>query len=756
MTLLALLLGAQTVVFGALFVLGLRRIDGMATRIAFLEAAMHALLQTSQREERAVAPVAMPAMEPAEALSAVVWSERATVQRPPSITEEYHEPDEDSLPLFPFLDLSRGSREAPLRRGEAHRSEPRRTETRLTPPSSGRERSAARKTRTSRTAKASTPSSRKSSPQAWPWRDADKRRALGAAGVFAAPALWATFAPPEPALILVVLALTLAAMALSMRAIWRPVAWVGAIGGGAWALAGVLAGTAAGYPLLYGIALTVAGVGGLAHARVDKSWEPGVVLALGVAGASLLGGHMVSMAGPIGASFAMLALCAAAIGASAHRLEGVHLAGFAAAGLGLYLLSGQSGGAVWFTPAAAIAGAAFGAIGAVRAPHSGEHGGTLAVTGVIGPAFAVACLALAGHGLETPLAVSAAFFGLGLVFVALLGASQRQKRRPASLPLTGWAFGVGAMGCLGASVLICVSPAFAPLEPTIFALAGLGLMTLERRQAWLMWRLGAVAALCATFVTGFDATRQIGITPSPLPGSASLLFAIAIPTGLAWLTAREALKRAPWTGAAFDVAAVFGTAAMGSAIIRFVFSSDALWVSPIGFVEAGVHAAWFVLFSTVTALSAARGALQARRMSALALASSGVALTLVAMILIPTGFWRQRPLMPDALAELYSGQLSSLTAIVGPVGVMAPMLAAALTWFVYRRAGAPAWRVHVARAVAALFGALWLTLQATLAWQEPSWAPGAAATFAILAAIGVAIIPMRPLWLTQQRAPAQA
>src|SRR5690606_28258876 len=102
------------------------------------------------------------------------------------------------------------------------------------------------------------------------------------------------------------------------------------------------------------------------------------------------------------------------------RLEVVHLAAFVATLVGLLVLSGQQSAAIWFTPAAAWAGALFFAIAFVRVPQLGSRGVALAGTGALAPFAAIAALHDAQHGLANSFAAAGAFLGLATLLGLLI------------------------------------------------------------------------------------------------------------------------------------------------------------------------------------------------------------------------------------------------------------------------------------------------------------------------------------------------
>jgi hypothetical protein len=334
---------------------------------------------------------------------------------------------------------------------------------------------------------------------------------LAAASLFAAPAVAAAFGAPSIFIIAAIFVLVAAAFVASMRPAWRTAAWVGAVAGGCWAIAGLASGAAALEPALFSGAALLAGAAGLAHARWSATAWPGACLAILMAGASLVLGAEIGMVGFAGAAFAGIVLLAAIVGASALNLEAIHLAAFAAAGAGLFVLSGQGQGDVWFTPAAAWAGAAFGALAALRTPIEGARAALIAATGAIAPIFAVGVMINARHGLEQPWAGAAAYAALALFFSGILTAALRRHGRLARLKLAAWSLGLAACWCAGAAILYLIPEALTPLQPSALALLGLAAIAIDMRLPARMWRFIAVAFVGFAGAHAWIAVSAIGL-----------------------------------------------------------------------------------------------------------------------------------------------------------------------------------------------------------------------------------------------------
>jgi hypothetical protein len=689
MTLLIVLVLAQSAVFGAILFAGVKRLEQMDIRLGQMEDALAKLAEAPLRKRAARSEPAFADAETADGANSARASLGARA-RPGPRKSAKDDAGEDTPPAHQaFL-----SRSPPLI------------------PSNDIDEDAG----------AAAPA--RMSPESM--------RTLTAASLFAAPALAAAFGAPASFIIAAIFMLVAAAFVASMRPPWRTSAWVGAVAGGCWAVAGLASGAAAAEPALFSGAALLAGAVGLAHARWSAAAWPGACLAILMAGAALALGADVGMVGLAGAAFAGIVLLAAIAGASALKLEAIHLAAFAAAGAGLFVLSGQGQGDVWFTPAAAWAGAAFGALAALRTPIEGARAALIAATGAIAPIFAVGVMINARHGLETPWAGAAAYAALALFFSGILAAALRRHGRLARLKLAAWSLGLAAAWCAGAAILYLIPVTLAPLQPSALALLGLGVIAIDMRLPARMWRFIAVAFTAFAGVHAWFALAGIGVTPSPMPTLLGFALALAAPAVLAGLAARFTRARAPISAALLEAGAMLAAAASLSALIRFAFSGSALWLTPIGFVETGLHAAAWLLTALLITMRAELGAVWARRLMAGALAGAGILLSIYAAILIPLGFWRTRLADPDTLA----GQLP------GAIGLAAPAVAAAALWFYFRR-GDLVWPTHAARTAAAFLAAAFVTLQAALWRPDAEWIYLGLGAFSFAAAFAAALLPLR-------------
>src|SRR5262249_39839369 len=150
------------------------------------------------------------------------------------------------------------------------------------------------------------------------------------------------------------------------------------------------------------------------------------------------------------------------VGAVSLRSEPLHLAGFAATLIGLFVLSGQPSAAIWFTPVTAWAGALFFGVAAVRTPYLGARGMTLAATGALAPLLGIAALYDSHQGLADARAAGAAFIVLALMLGGLIAAAaQRQHRGVAALKMTLWVLAAAAFAAAVAGSLLAFPAPFA-------------------------------------------------------------------------------------------------------------------------------------------------------------------------------------------------------------------------------------------------------------------------------------------------------
>ena len=201
-------------------------------------------------------------------------------------------------------------------------------------------------------------------------------------------------------------------------------------------------------------------------------------MAVAMGTALLTAGAAGSMVAAPGLMFTILVAAAALLGAANLRLEPLHGGAFLAALVALYVFSGQSGAALWFTPAATLIGALFVGIAIVRVPQLGPRGVLIAGTGALAPLATIMALHAAQHGLAERLGAAGALTGLALLLGGVLAlAAARRHEGPAALKLTAWVLAAAALACVVGAVALAETD---PVRRSEFHEAMLDLM-LERR-----------------------------------------------------------------------------------------------------------------------------------------------------------------------------------------------------------------------------------------------------------------------------------
>ncbi len=547
-----------------------------------------------------------------------------------------------------------------------------------------------------------------------PWRvsiSPETARLISAAAMALAPLTGLGFGVPAQALVATGLSVGAALMLLSLQHLWRAAAWVGAFASGAWALTAFATDAAQSAPMGFPFLAAVAGAAGLGHARL-RGAPPGAVMALFMGATLLALSNAAGMIGPAGAAFAVFVALVALLGASSQRVEGFHLAAFAAAIGGLYVLSGQGDAAVWFTPVAAWTGALFFGVAFVRVPALGARGVVLAATGIAAPILAAGMLSLSQHGLADPRAAAGVFTALALLFGALLALAARQSPRGiGGLNLTAWVLMIGAVISLTLATLLAVP---APLAASVLASAALGLVLLDRRAPQLLWRASAVGALVIAAIIAWGAVAQAW------PSLLTLAAALATPTLAAGGAALLAQPRTPRAAAIFEAGAIVGALASSVALLRFLLSGGAPNAMPIGFLEAGVQIAAIAALSLTLAVRAERGAVWVSRAAASLLGFAALGLSVVAGLLWLTPFWAGRLASGVDLALFQHA----------PLGFAPPAIAAWAHWVFWRGRNAHL-RTRAALAIAALLSAAFVSVEVLAA--RGAAAPGQADWTAVVA-----------------------
>ncbi|HWA00243.1 MAG TPA: hypothetical protein VG841_07985 [Caulobacterales bacterium] len=549
-------------------------------------------------------------------------------------------------------------------------------------------------------------------------------REIAVTCALAAPAIGLAFAAPLPAIVAAALVIAAAVALISLRSAWRDTAWFATIGGGAWALAGLLAGVGGAHTALFCDGLVVAAGAGLLRARLGRPSGPGAALALLMAVAALTAGAQLGLIGSTGVAFGLIVALAAAFGAAALRLEWIHMTAFIGAGAGLFVLSSQPGADVWFTPAAVWAGMWFLALAFVRVPELGPRGLLVAATGTIAPMFAVSALYRARHGLETPYAAAGGFAALALCFAMLLVLAARRQKHLADLHLTLWALGASASGSLATAILL-ITPA--PAYPSVFAVLALGAVALNERWPDRFWSASAAAFALAAAGFGANSAAAFEALNSPWPPVFVALAAFTAPAAIAGAAAHFAKTRAPIAGAILEACAILGAAAALSAWTRLAFSDGAPALQGVSFVESGAHAALWLIAALVLGARARRSGAPVRNTLAVVLTACGAGVSFAALIA-----W---------LAPWWGADLTTPAYLHPPLGFAAPAAALWAHWIYWRHTDKPR-RARWSFAAASVLTAAAITLE--LVWRGDfgaAWTPLALGAGAFAIAAGLNFVP---------------
>lgn len=496
-------------------------------------------------------------------------------------------------------------------------------------------------------------------------------------------------------------------MLLSLRTLWHAAAWASVITAGVWAALALGLGAAPLHEGAFAAALAFAGAAGLLKAFLLRV-APGAALAAICAVAALTLGAQADLVGPSGAAFGALIAMAATVGALNLRVEAIHLAAFAVALVGLFVLSGQDSAAIWFTPAAAWAGALFLGIAVIRVPDLGARGVALAGTGVLAPLCAIAALYWSGHGLAAPLAAAGALIAAGAAFAGVIAATaQRGARTLASLKLTLWVLAGGAFIAASAAILLIGSTAIAA---GAFMLTALALLALDWRLPDAVWRtLAWVAGALGALHAGAAALMLLNEGGAPFT---LLALGVAAPALLAGACAYVAQRQpAPATASLFETLAITLCVVGASLLLRVLISGGALMLTPISFPEAGLHITLWLIISLLVAARWRYGAQIARSFAAVVLAGMALLASAAAALLWLTPHWTARTPTEDA------GPLLQFAGL----GFLAPAIMFWAHWVLWRGRGANL-RTRLSLGAGALMIAAMVTLMALQA-RDPA-APG--------------------------------
>jgi len=504
---------------------------------------------------------------------------------------------------------------------------------------------------------------------------------------------------------------------LGLHARWSAAPWAGVLTAIAWALAGLMLGSAQASPIPFCVFVSFAGVAGLAYAHLRHA-APGAAMALAMAAAALALASQTAMIGPGGVAFGMIVAAAAITGALSLRLEAIYFAAFGAALVGLFVLSGQDAAAIWFTPATAWAGALFLGVAAVRVPQLGSRGLALAGVGALAALLAVGTLHLAHHGLTDRYAAAGGFAAVSALLAGVTAVSaSRRAGGLAALKATLWVLAAGAFVALCAAIMLAAP---APLAATAFAASALALAALNARlphPAWCAYG-SAAALLAALFALG---SAQMLLDEAPGWPSWALI-ALGLVTPFMLFAAAAALAHranATLTAGLLEAAALSLAVVAANLEVRLFFSGGAMLLQPVGFVETGSHVAVWLLASLLIA-SRSRFGSGAVRMG-LAIVMALMALTVSAFA---AGLW---------LTSYWSARESAAAPIThAPLGFLAPAILFWAHWVFWRARGADT-RTRAALASGALMTAAFITLE-LMRWPDaPEWAGalGGALAFAL-------------------------
>jgi|CXWL01.1.fsa_nt_gi hypothetical protein len=463
-------------------------------------------------------------------------------------------------------------------------------------------------------------------------------RGLALAVVATAPAIGFFLKVDASAIVAVGLVCGAAMMLAALKPAWRAGAWAGVLTTSAWALVGFALGAAHAGPIWYAAPVGLAGASGLLFAHLRHA-QPGAVMALAMSAAVIALGSQTGLIGPAGVVFGALVALASIVGAANLRLEAIHLAAFGATLIGLFVLSGQSAAAIWFTPVTSWAGALFLGIAAIRVPQLGARGVALAGTGALAPLACIAALYGAQHGLSDRVAAGGAFFALALVLAGVLAlAALRRARGLLALKLTLWVLALGALAALIAGVALALpAPAAAPV---LMALATGLVWQLDARWPHAAWRslacmTAAIAALDAWISAAFLLTEAPGWAPWTL-----IALGLGLPAVFA-SAAAVAVQRDPAARVYLaSLAMVLGMAAANLAT-RVLFSDGATLLQPVSFLEAGVHISVWLVGALVIGAGAKAGT-HMRSGAAAALGFAALAASVGASALRLTSYWSAR------------------------------------------------------------------------------------------------------------------
>jgi hypothetical protein len=544
-------------------------------------------------------------------------------------------------------------------------------------------------------------------------------------GVLAtAPALAFFFRADAATIVASGLAVAAAMMVIALRAVWRTAAWAAVFTAGAWALLGFALAAAHADPTSYSICLALAGTAGLLHAHLRRA-TPGATMALTMSAAALALGSQTGMIGPPGLAFSVIVALAAIVGALSLRLEAMHLAAFGASVIGLFVLSGQDSAAIWFTPVTTWAGALFLGIAAIRVPELGARGLALAGTGAFGAIGAILALNGAQHGLAHPYAAAGAFVALAAALGAIITAGAlRRERGLAALRFALWMLALGAFFSISAAIVFALSP---PLAAPAFALVALGLVALDQRFPEMTWRTFAVAASLLGVIFAAITAQTLLSEANTWPGLVLIGAGLAAPAVILGAAAYFCARH-PTTAALFEMFAIVLGVAAANLAVRLLFSDGATLSQAIGFVEASVHAAAWLLGALMIGSRAHRGAVGVRIAAINTLTFAALGLMTLAGVLWMTSYWTEHVSAGPTWLQRDT------------LGFIIPGVLFWMHWVFWRARGADL-QTRLVFGAGALLIASFITLEALRAESLPDWTGALAGAVSFALALGLNFAP---------------